>query len=68
MKMKLKSILFFFEKVAKDLDWPVKKYTILLQSVLKGKASKVYLALKPEQSSDYQTVKENNFNPFPNKP
>ena len=34
------------------------KYTILLQSVLKGKASEVYLALKPEQTSDYQTVKE----------
>ena len=34
------------------------KYTILLQSVLKGKASEVYLALKPEQKSDYQTVKE----------
>ena len=34
------------------------KYTILLQSVLKGKASEVYLALKPEQTSDYQIVKE----------
>ena len=47
-----------FEKVAKDLDWPLNKYTILLQSVLKGKASEVYLALKPDQTSDYQTVKE----------
>ena len=34
------------------------KYTILLQSVLKGKASEVYLALKLEQTSDFQTVKE----------
>ena len=40
-----------FEKVAKDLDWPLNKYTILLQSVLKVKASEVYLALKPEQTS-----------------
>ena len=37
-----------FEKVVKDLIWPLNKYTILLQSVLKGKASEVYLALKPE--------------------
>ena len=28
-----------FEKVAKDLNWPLDKYTILLQSALKGKAS-----------------------------
>ena len=34
------------------------KYTILLQSVLKGKVSEVYLALKPEQTSDYQIVTE----------
>ena len=47
-----------FEKIAKDLDWPLNKYTILLQSVLKGKAPEVYLALKPEQTNDYQTVKE----------
>ena len=34
------------------------KYTILLQSVLKDNAPEVFLALKPEQTSDYQTVKE----------
>ena len=34
-----------FEKVAKDLDCPLNKYTILLQSVLKGKTYEVYLAL-----------------------
>ena len=58
MKMNLTSIFFFFKKVAKDPVWPLNKYTILLQSVLKGKASKVYLDLKPEQTSDYKTVKE----------
>ena len=58
MKMKLTSTFFFFEKEANDLDWPLNKHTILLQSVLKGKASEVYLALKPDQSSDYQIVKE----------
>ena len=34
------------------------KSTILLQSVLKVNRSEVYLALKPEQTGDYQTVKE----------
>ena len=47
-----------FEKVAKDLNWPLDKYTILLQSALKGKASETFTALSPEQTSDYQFVKE----------
>ena len=47
-----------FEKVAKDLNWPLDKYTILLQSALKGKASETHTALSPEQTSDYQFVKE----------
>ena len=47
-----------FEKVAKDLNWPLDKYTILLQSALKGKASETYTALSAEQTSDYQFVKE----------
>ena len=37
-----------FEKVAKDLNWPLVKYTIILQSTLKGKASETYTALSPE--------------------
>ena len=48
-----------FEKVAKDLNWPLDKYTILLQSALKGKASETYTALSPEQTSHYQFVKKN---------
>ena len=47
-----------FEKVAKDLNWPLDKYTILLPSALKGKASEIYTALSPEQTSDYQFVKQ----------
>ena len=47
-----------FEKVAKDLNWPLDKYTLLLQSALKGKASETKTALSPEQTSDYQFVKE----------
>ena len=50
--------ILLFEKVAKDLNWPLDKYTILLQSALKGKASETYTALSPEQTSDYQFVKE----------
>ncbi|KAG1714334.1 hypothetical protein GQR58_001487 [Nymphon striatum] len=34
------------------------EYTILLQSVLKGKAIEIYTALSPEQTSDYHVVKE----------
>ena len=55
---KVDKYFLLFEKVAKDLNWPLNTYTISLQSVLKVKASDVYLALKPEQTSDYQTVKE----------
>ena len=40
-----------FEKVAKDLKWPEDKQTILLQSVLTGKARDVYTALNLEQAS-----------------
>ena len=47
-----------FEKVAKDLNWPLDKYTFLLQSALKGKASETYTALSAEQTSDYQFVKD----------
>ena len=47
-----------FEEVAKDLNWPLDKYMILLQSALKGKASETYTALSLEQTSDYQFVKE----------
>ena len=64
MKMKLTSIFFFLKKVAKDRDCPLNKYTILLQNVLKGKTSEVYLALKPEQTSYFQTVKETNLKAY----
>ena len=47
-----------FEKVAIDLNWALDKYTMLLQSALKGKASETYTALSPEQTSDNQFVKE----------
>lgn len=47
-----------FEKVAHNLKWPKESWTLLLQSVLKGRAQEVYSALSIEQSTDYEIVKE----------
>lgn len=46
-----------FERVALTLKWPVEIWTLLLQTVLRGKAQSVYSALTIEQGTDYQTVK-----------
>ena len=46
-----------FEKVATSLHWPSESRTMLLQSVLVGKAREVYSALSVEQSADYEIVK-----------
>ena len=47
-----------FEKVAENLNWPTEHWTLLLQSVLIGKAREIYTQLGVEQSHDYETVKE----------
>ena len=47
-----------FEKVATNLHWPPESHTMLLQSVLIGKAQDVYSALSVEQSADYEVVKQ----------
>ena len=47
-----------FEKVAENLKWPKEHWTLLLQSVVFGKAREVYTQLSVEQSSNYDTVKE----------
>ena len=47
-----------FEKVAENLKWPKEHWTLLLQSVVIGKAREIYTKLSLEQSSDYDTVKE----------
>ena len=47
-----------FEKVAETCKWPKDIWTMLLQSVLVGKAQEIYAALTLEQSSDYAVVKE----------
>ena len=46
-----------FEKVADRLEWPSKIRTLLLQSVLKGKAQIIYAALDTSQCEDYDVVK-----------
>ena len=47
-----------FEKVAENLKWPKEHWTLLLQSVVIGKARENYTELSLEQSSDYDKVKE----------
>ena len=47
-----------FEKVAENLNWPKEHWTLLLQSVLIGKAREIYTQLGLEQSHHYETVKE----------
>ena len=46
-----------FEKVARNLKWPEDKWSLLLQSVIKGKAQEAFTALSIEDSADYQKVK-----------
>ena len=47
-----------FEKIANSMKWPVDKLTLLLQSVLIGKARDIYSSLSVDQISDYQAVKK----------
>ena len=46
-----------FEKVAGSLNWPKEYWSILLQSVIKGKAQQIYTALSEHQSTQYDVVK-----------
>ena len=47
-----------FEKVAENLKLPKEHWTLLLQSVVIGKARGIYTQLSLEQSSDHDKVKE----------
>ena len=47
-----------FETVAENLTWPKADWTLLLQSVVIGKAREIYTQLSIEQNSDYDKVKE----------
>ncbi|KAG1664755.1 hypothetical protein GQR58_019691 [Nymphon striatum] len=52
--------LFFLhlEKIAITLKWPKENWSLLLQSVLIGRAREIYSQLSIEQSSSYDFVKE----------
>ena len=47
-----------FETVATRLAWPSEYWTLLLQTVLKGKAQRAYVSLSTEQCNHYDTVKD----------
>uniref|UniRef100_UPI003590198A uncharacterized protein n=1 Tax=Myxine glutinosa TaxID=7769 RepID=UPI003590198A len=47
-----------FEKVAQLLNWPEESWTILVQSVLVGKAQDIYSALPIDQCADYEVLKK----------
>ena len=46
-----------FEKVAENLKWPNEHWTLLLHSVVFGKARGIYTQFSLEQSSGYDKVK-----------
>ena len=46
-----------FEKVAESLEWPKKYWTLMSQSVIRGKAQQTYSALSATQAVDYDVVK-----------
>ena len=50
-----------FETVAQNLRWPTDQWSLLLQSVLKGKAQEAYMALPISECVDYNCQKCYNF-------
>ena len=57
-KKKLTNIFLHFEKVPENLKWPQEHWTLLLQSVVTGKARELYTQLPLEHSSDFDKIKE----------
>ena len=57
-KAEVDNYFLHFEKIARNLKWPKEFWTMLLQSVLIGKAREIYTQLSVEQASDYDCVKE----------
>ena len=46
-----------FERTTVNLGWPKKCWAMLLQTVLTGKAQRVYVTLSAEECSEYEAVK-----------
>ncbi|XP_059816645.1 uncharacterized protein LOC132388327 [Hypanus sabinus] len=53
-----------FETIARMSEWPKDKWSVLLQSVIKGKAQQVYTALTAAQALDYDIVKSHILNAY----
>jgi len=47
----------YFEKIAKNLNWPEDNWALLLQSSLVNKVREVYSALSVDDSSQYKIIK-----------
>ena len=55
---KVDNYFMHFEKIVTSLKWPEDVWTILLQSVLIGRAREIYSTLPVNQSAQYPIVKE----------
>ena len=53
-----------FENIASSLEWPKQVWTLLLQSILLGKAQEAYSAMSVDHSSDYDVVKSGNLKAY----
>ncbi|XP_059810752.1 uncharacterized protein LOC132383599 isoform X1 [Hypanus sabinus] len=53
-----------FGTIARMSEWPKDKWSVLLQSVIKGKAQQVYTALTAAQALDYDIVKSHILNAY----
>ena len=63
-KKKLTNIFFTLKQIAENFKWPKEHWTLLLQSVVIGKAREIFTQLSLEQSSDYDKVKELILKPY----
>ena len=56
--MKWISTSYILKKNAANIHWPKETWTMLLQSVLVGKAREIFSHLSLEDSANFDTVKE----------
>ena len=52
------SFFFSFERIARNLEWDRKYWSMVVQQKLTGKAHAVVSALSDEDADDYEAVKE----------
>ena len=56
--MEVDKYFHLFETIAVNSEWPNGKWSLLLQSVIKGKAQHVYTALSVGDAMDYEKLKK----------